>query len=55
MAKSCEVCKRGTLSGQTKSHSQIKTKRQVKINLQTKVVDGKRIKICTSCMKTLNK
>jgi len=50
MAKSCEVCKRGTSSGQTKSHSQIKTKRQVKINLQTKVVDGKRIKICTSCM-----
>lgn len=55
MAKVCEICKRGTTSGQTKSHSQIKTKRQVKINLQTKVVDGKRIKICTKCMKTMNK
>ncbi|MBL7022181.1 50S ribosomal protein L28 [Patescibacteria group bacterium] len=55
MAKVCEVCERGTTSGQTKSHSQIKTKRQVKINLQTKVVDGKRIKICTKCMRTMNK
>ena len=55
MAKVCEICKRSTRAGQTKSHSQIKTKRQVKINLQSKVVNGKRIKICTSCIRTMNK
>ena len=55
MSKVCEICQRGTTSGQTKSHSQIKTKRQVKINLQTKVIDGKRTKICTSCIRTMNK
>lgn len=55
MAKVCAICKRGTRAGQTKSHSQVKTKRQVKINLQTKVVNGKRIKICTKCIKTLSK
>ncbi|MFW0837606.1 MAG: large ribosomal subunit protein bL28 [Candidatus Komeilibacteria bacterium] len=55
MAKNCAVCGRGTTAGQTKSHSQIKTKRQVKINLQTKVIDGQRKKVCTRCIKTMNK
>ncbi|MFH1667953.1 MAG: 50S ribosomal protein L28 [Candidatus Komeilibacteria bacterium] len=55
MAKNCQICGRGTTSGQQKSHSQIKTKREVKINLQTKTVDGKKQRICTKCIKNLRK
>ncbi|PIZ98910.1 MAG: 50S ribosomal protein L28 [Candidatus Komeilibacteria bacterium CG_4_10_14_0_2_um_filter_37_10] len=55
MSKVCEKCQRGTVSGQTKSHSNIKTKRVVMINLQSKIVDGVRQKLCTRCIKTLAK
>ncbi|MCR4279882.1 MAG: 50S ribosomal protein L28 [Candidatus Komeilibacteria bacterium] len=55
MSKVCQICDRGTSSGQTKSHSQIKTKRQVKINLQSKSIGGQSIRICTSCLRTLKK
>lgn len=51
----CEVCVRTPLKGNQKSHSNIKTIRRQKINLQTKRIDGKKTTICTSCLKSVNK
>lgn len=55
MAQVCEVCGRGTTTGNNVSHSQVKTKRTMKINLQSKKMDGKKMRICTSCLKTAKK
>ncbi|MDO8668877.1 MAG: 50S ribosomal protein L28 [Candidatus Buchananbacteria bacterium] len=55
MAQVCEVCGRGTTVGNNVSHSQVKTKRTMKINLKSKKMDGKKTKICTSCLKTYKK
>ncbi len=55
MSKNCNICGRGTSSGFTKSHSNIKSKRKVKINLQSKKIDGQKIKACARCLKTLVK
>ena len=55
MAQVCEVCKRGTTVGNNVSHSQVKTKRTMQVNLQSKKIDGKKMKICTSCLKTYKK
>ncbi len=51
----CEICQRGPLKANSKSHSNIKTIRRQKLNLQTKYVNGKRIAICTSCIKNTYK
>ena len=55
MARVCEKCGRGTVSGVSRSHSNIATKRRLYINLQSKKIDGRRTKICTRCLKTLAK
>ncbi|HNV97300.1 MAG TPA: L28 family ribosomal protein [bacterium] len=55
MAKVCSICERGTTTGYLKSHSQRKTKRSIGINLQTKKINGKSVKICTRCIKKLAK
>ena len=51
----CDICGREPLKGHWRSHSNIKTIRRQKLNLQTKRVDGKKMTICTSCLKTLAK
>ncbi|MCK5491147.1 MAG: 50S ribosomal protein L28 [Candidatus Pacebacteria bacterium] len=55
MSKICQVCGRGTSSSQSRSHSNIATKRKQFINVQIKHVDGEKIKICTKCIKTTAK
>lgn len=55
MAKVCEICDRRAVTGNSRSHSNIASKRTMGINLQSKKIDGKRMTICTSCLKTLNK
>jgi len=55
MSKVCQICGKGPTTGILKSHSNIKFKRQVNINLQNKKIDGKRTKVCTSCLKTRGK
>jgi large subunit ribosomal protein L28 len=55
MAKRCDVCGRGSTRGASRSHSNIKTIKRQYINLQSKVVDGKRLKICTNCIKNIAK
>jgi len=55
MPRVCQLCGRGTKTTNNVSHSNLKTKRKQKINLQTKKINGAKIKICTSCLKTKTK
>jgi len=55
MARKCPTCNRKSIGSATRSHSNIKSKRRVLVNLQTKTIEGKRVKICTSCIRTLKK
>lgn len=55
MARVCAICDRGTIRTSQRSHSNIKTKKQSFLNLQTKVIKGERKKVCTSCIKSLAK
>ncbi|TAK95106.1 50S ribosomal protein L28 [Patescibacteria group bacterium] len=52
MSRVCSVCGRGAKAGNSRSHSNIATKRKFSVNVQSKKVDGQRIKICTKCIKT---
>lgn len=55
MAKRCKICGRGSQKDASRSHSNIKTIRRQYINLQTKIISGKKIRICTKCLKTMSK
>lgn len=55
MSRVCDICKRGTTTGNSRSHSNISTRRKFAINLQSKSIDGKRMKVCTKCLKTMVK
>jgi large subunit ribosomal protein L28 len=56
MANRCEICGKDAMTGNLVSHSNIKTKRTVKPNIQrVKVyVDGtpKRMRVCTRCLRS---
>ena len=55
MAKKCDLCGRGATKGASRSHSKIKTLKKQNINLQTKIVGGDKFKLCTSCLRTMDK
>lgn len=55
MAKVCDLCGRSSTKGATRSHSNIKTVRRQHINLQPKRIDGKKMLLCTKCLKTMVK
>ena len=55
MAKKCDMCGRGSTKGASRSHSKIKTLKRQHINLQSKNVEGLSVKLCTSCLRTLEK
>ncbi|HAP01585.1 MAG TPA: 50S ribosomal protein L28 [Bacteroidetes bacterium] len=61
MARICQITGKKTRSGHSVSHSNIKTKRQFKVNLQKKrfflAEEGKWItlKVSTSAIRTINK
>lgn len=56
MANRCEICGKGRLVGNKVSHSNIKTKRTQKANVQKlrAVVQGvhRRVRACTRCIRT---
>ncbi|MBI3626578.1 50S ribosomal protein L28 [Candidatus Uhrbacteria bacterium] len=52
MARICEQCGRGALKANSRSHSNIASLRHQQINLQMKTVNGKRMKICTNCIRS---
>ena len=55
MARVCDRCGRGSNRGNSRSHSNIATKIQQFVNLQSRVIDGKRMKVCTRCLRTITK
>ncbi|MFA6171086.1 MAG: L28 family ribosomal protein [Patescibacteria group bacterium] len=55
MAKTCDLCGRGTTRDASRSHSNIRTLKRQYINLQARKIDGKNLKVCTSCLKTRKK
>jgi len=52
MSKVCDICGRGSQVGNSRSHSNIATLRKFRINLQSKKINGKRMKVCSKCLKT---
>ncbi len=56
MAMTCEICNKGRLVGNKVSHSNIKTKRVQRPNLQRvkALVDGtpRRLRVCTRCLRS---
>jgi large subunit ribosomal protein L28 len=56
MANSCDICSKGRLVGNKVSHSNIKTKRVQRPNLQRvhALVDGspQRLRVCTRCLRS---
>ncbi|MFH1456679.1 MAG: 50S ribosomal protein L28 [Patescibacteria group bacterium] len=55
MARTCNICGRGSLKGHKVSHSNIKTIKRQALNLQTKTINGKKERICTKCIRTTKK
>ncbi|NOQ67869.1 50S ribosomal protein L28 [Patescibacteria group bacterium] len=55
MSRTCQICGRGTRASQSRSHSNVATKRKQFINIQSKNIDGEKIKICAKCIKTAAK
>jgi large subunit ribosomal protein L28 len=55
MARKCEICGKGPQFGNRVSHSNRKTRHKFNPNLQYVRVDGKKMRICTSCMRNLKK
>ncbi|MEK7580003.1 MAG: L28 family ribosomal protein [Patescibacteria group bacterium] len=53
MTRVCRICGRGPSIKITRSHSHIASKKWQNINLQSKVVDGKRTRVCTTCIKKI--
>ncbi len=53
MARRCDACERGPLTGNTRSHSKIASKTRRLVNLQTKTIAGVKMKVCTRCIRTL--
>ncbi|NLN06310.1 MAG: 50S ribosomal protein L28 [Firmicutes bacterium] len=55
MARRCVVCGKGTVTGHSVSHSNIKTKRNWKANVQKvkALINGTphRVNVCTRCLK----
>lgn len=55
MAKKCDLCSRSATKGASRSHSKIKTLKRQGINLQSKVIENVKVKVCTSCLRTMAK
>lgn len=55
MARACPICGRGAMNSASRSHSNIATKRKQHINLQTMLVNGKRVKACSACIRAQTK
>lgn len=56
MARQCEICGKGTVTGYSLSHSHIRSKRQFRANVQRirGVIGGRvrRVHICTTCLRS---
>ncbi|MCD4762231.1 50S ribosomal protein L28 [bacterium] len=55
MARKCDLCGRGSTKDASRSHSNIKSIKRQYVNLQSKRIDGKKMLVCTKCLKTMAK
>jgi large subunit ribosomal protein L28 len=59
MAKRCEICGKGPMSGNNVSHSKVRTRRRFMPNLHAThaVLGGRRVQVraCTRCIRTQSK
>jgi large subunit ribosomal protein L28 len=59
MARKCEICGKGPQFGNRVSHSNKKTRHKFNPNIQNVRIEingvSKKIKICTSCLRSLKK
>ena len=55
MARTCAICGRGAMNSMTRSHSNIATKKKQHLNLQTLLVNDRRVKACSSCIRNQTK
>ena len=55
MSRVCDVCGKGKMDGKTVSHANNKTPRKYNVNLQPTEVNGKKVKVCTKCLKSAKK
>jgi len=61
MSRTCKITGKGTIAGQNVSHSQVKTKRVFRANIQSKRLLNPatgtmmRVKLSTAAMRTLKK
>ena len=55
MSRVCQICDRGPITTASRSHSNIQSKKISRVNLQVKTIDGKKTRICSSCIKKLSK
>ena len=55
MSKVCQICGRGALTGNSRSHSNISSKKKQHINLQQTIHENKKVKACASCIRTATK
>lgn len=55
MSRTCQLTGRGTKTGNNRSHSNIKTRRTFAVNIQTKHIDGVKLRISTKALRTLAK
>jgi ribosomal protein L28 len=55
MARICDRCGRGSNRGNSRSHSNIATKREQFANLQKRRIGGSRMTVCTRCIKSMSK
>ncbi|MCK4967938.1 MAG: 50S ribosomal protein L28 [Candidatus Aenigmarchaeota archaeon] len=55
MSLRCAICERRARMSLSRSHSNVATKKRQKINLHSKIINGKRVSICSTCLRTINK
>ncbi len=55
MSRSCALCSKNAVRANNVSHSNIKTPRLQKPNLQLMHVGGISMRVCSTCRRTLNK
>ncbi|MBP7006223.1 50S ribosomal protein L28 [Patescibacteria group bacterium] len=55
MSRICSLTGKTANFGQSRSHSNIATKRRQNVNLQTIKINGKRIKVAARTLRTLKK
>lgn len=55
MSRTCALCGKGSARANHVSHSNIKVPRRQNPNLQLLLVDGKSVRVCSTCRRTLAK